>query len=76
MCVSGCIYLSMYVCIYMCVYVYIFARSVNCHNPWKKVIVLPYLTNGGKVCRLFETQNVEKFVQDYIAGKQQRQDSN
>ena len=69
-------YVCIFVCIYMYVCVYIFARSVNCHNPWRKVIVLPYLTNGGKVCRLFEMQNVEKFVQDYIAGKWQRQDSN
>ena len=57
-------------------YMYICTRSVNYHNPWRKVIVLPYLTNGGKVYRLFETQKVEKLVQDYIASKWQRQDSN
>lgn len=32
-------------------YMYICARSVNYHNAWRKVIVLPYLTNGGKVKR-------------------------
>lgn len=74
MCVSGCIY--RHVCAYICVYVYIFARSVNCHKPWKKVIVLPYLTNGGKSVDFLRRKMSRNLFKNYIAGKQQRQDSN